>query len=154
MFGDEEFSLIYFQSDPMKAREIINAGADAILVDCEYNGKLARQRGFDTQINHNDPKQVRNVRVLNPTTEIMCRVNNDFGRTTEDQIEEAIISGADSIILPMVESREDVRRANSVIRGRAKLVIMIESQSGVNNLTSISTEPFAASICWTQRFKY
>ena len=48
MFGDEEFSLIYFQSDPAKAREIINAGADVILVDCEYNGKLARQRGFDT----------------------------------------------------------------------------------------------------------
>lgn len=68
---------------------------------------------------------------------IICRVNNDFEGTTEPQIESAIINGANSIIIPMVEDAKQIIRAISAIQGRAKLIIMIESQAGVENLEAL-----------------
>lgn len=74
----------------------------------------------------------------------MCRVNNDFEKTTEAQIETAISCGANTIVLPLTESVEHIIRAKAVIKHRAQLIVMIESQIGVDNFHDISKESFAA----------
>ena len=111
MFNSRDnLSLVYFTANPLKARDIIQAGADAIFVDCESLDKYDRQIGFNTEINNNTPDDVGLIRKINPSVHIICRVNNDFEGTTEPQIESAIINGANSIIIPMVEDAKQIIR--------------------------------------------
>ncbi len=144
MFSESGLSLVYFTSDPLKGRTILRSGADAVLVDCENIGKTKRQEGFDTEINYNRPEQVGSMRRMNPFAHIMCRVNNDFGATTEKQIEIAISCGVDTIVLPMTESTDDIVKANAIINDRVNLIIMIESQTGLENFSSMIGQKFEA----------
>lgn len=144
MFKENELSLVYFNSDPKKGRVVLDAGADALILDCENVGKSKRQEGFDTQINYNKPSQIKDMREANPNAHIMCRVNNANDITTETQIKIAISFGADTIVLPLTESAEQVRKINKVIEDNAKLIVMIETQKGVDNFSSISGEKFDA----------
>ena len=144
MFKDDQLSLVYFTSDPLIGRTMIKDGVDALLLDCETVGKNIRQKGFNTQINSNKPDQIEAMRAINPTAHIMCRVNNADDRSTEFQIQLAIKYGVNIIVLPLTESRDHVRKINKIINDRVKLIIMIETQKGVNNFKDISKEKFDA----------
>ncbi|MBC7512283.1 hypothetical protein H7142_01315 [Candidatus Saccharibacteria bacterium] len=133
MFEDDGLSLIYFTSDPVKGKRILESGANSLLLDCETSGKTARQQGFDTEINSNDPSQIKELRRVNPTAHIMCRVSNPEDPTVENQINTAINAGSNTIVLPITETALQIQRINKIIDGRANLIIMIETQIGVDN---------------------
>lgn len=61
----DNLSLVYFTANPLKARDIIQAGADAIFVDCESLYKYDRQVGFNTEINNNTPDDVGRIKNTN-----------------------------------------------------------------------------------------
>jgi hypothetical protein len=56
------FSMVYFSTQPIRIAEAVAAGVDTAMVDCEYIGKVDRQAGADTQINHDTIDDLRRVR--------------------------------------------------------------------------------------------
>jgi hypothetical protein len=119
------FSLFVFSVDPDVVREVTAAGVSGVIVDCEYRGKIARQAGYDTQINQYSIEHVRRVRAVTDKT-ILCRING-VGETTRAEIEQAIDCGADEILLPMVRTVAEVETALNIANGRCGVGIMVEN---------------------------
>ncbi len=123
------FSLIYFSTQPIRIAEAVAAGVDTAMVDCEYLGKVDRQAGADTQINHDTMDDLRRVRECTGA-HVACRINR-FHTATAGEIEEAIAAGADEIFLPMVRTVEEVENALGLVRGRRPLSILVETNDAV-----------------------
>ena len=68
------FSMIYFSTQPIRIAEAVAAGVDTAMVDCEYMGKVDRQAGADTQINHDTIDDLRRVRECTGAR-VACRIN-------------------------------------------------------------------------------
>jgi 2-keto-3-deoxy-L-rhamnonate aldolase RhmA len=135
--GPNTFSLIYFTANPIKAKSAFDAGVDAVLVDCENNGKEKGQTGYNTEINYHKPIDIAKVRDVNPKGRIFCRVNSAKTTSNFEDINMAINSGAEGIVLPLVESKEDIEKTNEIINKRALLIAMIETEAGYQNIEEI-----------------
>lgn len=132
-----KFSLIYFTADTDKAVAALNAGVDAVLIDCENKGKENRQTGFNTEINYHTPEDIRPIRQAAPSGRILCRVNAVSSGDFADEINAAFDAGASGIVLPMVETEDDVSIALDIVAGRGSLTVMVETEKGFQNLSSI-----------------
>ncbi len=132
--------LYLFFHDADYARAAAAAGVDGFVVDLESSGKDARQAGADTEINRNVPADVRRCREAVGDRRILCRVNNRPGEM-EREIEEVVAAGADEVFVPMVESIDDVRRAQQAIAGRVDLALMIETEWAVAHADRLAAEP-------------
>ena len=102
------FELLLFSTDPETVFRYTEAGVDGFIVDWESKGKEKRQSGADTEINHDTPEDLRRVRA-STASRVLCRLNQP-GPWTRDEIDEAVASGVDEILLPMVRSPEEVRQ--------------------------------------------
>lgn len=131
------FSLIYFTADPLKAKQAFGAGVEAILVDCENKDKEQRQNGYNTEINYNRPKDIAKMRQACPDGTILCRVNSARTETNAADINMAFDCGANGIVLPLVESKQDVEETLRIIDGRGALIAMIETETGYRNIDEI-----------------
>lgn len=132
--------LYLFFHDEAYARAAAAAGIDGFVVDLESSGKEARQAGADTEINRNVPADVYRCREAVGDRRILCRVNNRPGEM-EREIEEVVAAGADEVFVPMVESIDDVRRAQQAIAGRVDLALMIETEWAVAHADRLAAEP-------------
>ncbi|MHB0977124.1 MAG: aldolase/citrate lyase family protein [Candidatus Aquicultorales bacterium] len=135
------FELLLFATDSALIERAVKAGIDGIIVDWEFAGKERRQTDADTQINNDTLEDLVRVRSATPGT-VVCRING-FNPTTPEEIEAAVGAGADEILLPMVRSREEVTAALSIIDGRCKLGILVETSYAVANVDGFADLPLA-----------
>lgn len=119
------FELLLFVATPGMARAADDAGIDGLVIDWESRGKAERQTGYDTQINRQTPDDLRAVRAVTQLP-IVCRLN-PYGPWTPGEVEQAVIDGADEIMLPMVRGRDDVARTLDLASGRVPVGILIET---------------------------
>lgn len=125
--------LMYIANDPSIALIACKAGVDRIFIDLEINNKAERQRGHDTVISRHHASDIKAVRKVAPATQILCRINPLFpGSATE--IENAILYGADVIMLPMYTSIEEVGEFLSIVAGRAATCLLLENSAAVKIL--------------------
>lgn len=120
--------LLLFSSDPEIVRQAERGAVDGFVVDWENNGKRDRQRGFDTQVNHDTLEDLRRV-VEMTRRPVLCRVDNDSG--LEQSIEAAVEGGASEILLPMVRSPHEVDRALRLVADRARVGILVETNEAI-----------------------
>jgi hypothetical protein len=133
------FELIAFTTDPVRAKNVLAAGAAAVLVDWENQGKYQRQAGADTQINTDTWEDLVRLRraVSGP---VICRLNG-FHPGTQDELESAIVGGADEILLPMVRHSADVERVLEWANGRCHVGILIETMAAVAQAEQLGRLP-------------
>ena len=139
-------TLMYITNRPEVALIAQKAGVDRIWIDMEYIGKGMRQGGMDTVQNHHTIEDIKRLRPLVTTSELMVRVNPIHEATnaydsSENEIEEAIVAGADVIMLPFFKSKEEVKRFISCVNGRAKTQLLVETAEAVEKLDEILTVP-------------
>ena len=104
-------------------------GVDALVVDCEQRGKHVRQQAYDTEINCWHPRDCAVVRSAAPSLTVICRLDSwrQRGDHVLAQAREAVAAGAHEIILPMVESLDEVQRVLDEVADRAAVGIMLET---------------------------
>lgn len=131
--------LIVFVADAQRARDVLAAGADAVIVDWEWKDKDERQRGADTEINRFGLAELQAVRGAT-NGHVICRVNgmNAGGR---EEIQSAIDAGADEIFLPMARSVEEVEELLELVNARAKASILIETVDAVHLAPQLGQMP-------------
>jgi len=126
---DREFKLILFSTDPSLIARAVAAGVDSIIVDWENIGKGTRQVFADTQINHDTLDDLKRVR-KSTEAQVICRVNQ-WGSWTRKEIEDAIEAGANEILLPMVQTMEEVERVLDQANDRCGVGILVETRAAI-----------------------
>lgn len=118
------------------------AGVDRIFVDMEYIGKDERQKGLNTVMSHHTIEDVAAVRKAVKKAELLVRVNpiheatSDY-TSSEEEINAAIEAGADIVMLPYFKTIDEVRRFIGIVNGRAKAMLLLETESAMQNVDRI-----------------
>ncbi len=119
--------LFYITNNPDIALTAQNAGVDRIFVDMEYMGKEERQPNMDTVKNHHSVEDVRKLRSVLDSAELLVRVN-PIHANSKTEINDVIEAGADVIMLPMWKSAEEVRQFINFVNARAKTLLLLETE--------------------------
>lgn len=135
-------TLMYITNNPTIATIAQQAGVDRIWVDMEYIGKEERQAGMNTVKSFHTVEDIKALRPIVTSSELLVRINPIHDATaeyksTEEEIENTITAGADVIMLPMFKTKADVERFIKAINGRVKTVLLFETAESVKNIDEI-----------------
>ena len=133
--------LFVFTVDPVRAHDVVAAGAAGVIVDWERRGKARRQQGQDTQINEDTAADLVAVRSATGGR-VLCRVNG-AGPWTADEVALAAELGADEVLLPMVRTPADVDAALRAAAGRCGVGILVETEDAVRCVDALAERPLA-----------
>lgn len=126
-------TLMYITNSPEKATQALDAGVDRIFVDLEKLGKHERQRGLDTVKSDHSISDVAVLREALPDAEILVRIN-PIGGHSQQEVEDVIRAGADLIMLPMFTTSEEVEALIDLVRGRARINLLLETPQALVRL--------------------
>ena len=126
---------MYITNDPKIAMIAQDAGVDRVWVDMEYKGKEDRQAGMNTVKSMHTVEDVRRLRPLLTSSALQVRINPLDG-DSEKEVNDVIAAGADYIMLPMFKTREDVESFISLVGGRAKTILLLETAEAAESLES------------------
>jgi len=126
-------TLMYITNDPRIAAIAQDAGVDRVWVDMEYKGKEERQAGMNTVKSKHTVDDVKKLRPLLTNSALQVRVN-PIDQDSEREIEEVIAAGADYIMLPMYKTKKEAERFISLVGGRAKTILLLETKEAAENI--------------------
>ena len=135
-------TLMYITNNPLTASIAQKAGVDRIWIDMEYIGKEERQAGMNTVKSFHTIEDIKAVRPIVTTSELMVRVNplheaTKFYCSSKEEIDATIENGADVIMLPMFKTRADAEQFVEYVGGRAKVQLLLETAEAAANIDDI-----------------
>lgn len=135
-------TLMYITNNPKIAAIAQQAGVDRVWVDMEYIGKEIRQAGMNTVKSFHTVDDIKALRPIITSSELLVRVNPIHDATnkycsSEQEIGDTIAAGADVIMLPMFKTANEVARFVKAVDGRAKTVLLFETAEAVENIDDI-----------------
>lgn len=139
-------TLMYITNNPVTAQIAQKAGVDRIWIDMEYIGKGTRQGGMDTVQNHHTIEDIKRLRPVVTSAELMVRVNPIHEATVDysdsiAEIDKAIQAGADVLMLPYFKTVDEVQKFVSYVNGRAKTQLLVETAEAVDQIDKILEVP-------------
>ena len=121
--------LMLFTNNVSMARAAYNSKIDRVVIDLEQRGKSARQQGYHLEINDHKIEDIRKIKKEVPI-KVMCRLN-PLNDDSEKEIEEALIAGADVLMLPMFRTLMEVNQFLEITRKRAKTSLLFETKEAL-----------------------
>jgi len=118
------------------AREI---GIEHLMVDLEIIGKRERQGHLDTVISDSSPELITSIRKAAPDSRIMVRVN-PLNRESQAEIDEVIIRGATSIMIPMFKSADELKMFYEFVNKRVPIIPLIETKCALTDIAKIALD--------------
>ena len=129
-------TLMYITNQPAVAEIAQKAGVDRIFLDLEHIGKSLRQGGMDTVQSSHTIEDIKNVRKVIDSSELLVRCNPIY-EGSEQEIEDIIAAGADVIMLPYFKTAEEAKRFISMVNGRAKVNLLVETPGALECIDDI-----------------
>lgn len=138
--------LMYITNLPAIARIAQAAGVDRIFVDMEYIGKTERQGGMDTVQCHHTLEDLAAIRSVVTESKVLVRCNPIHGASddhtgSDAEINGIVSGGADIIMLPYFKSPEEVRTFLTLVDGRARTCLLVETPEAVERIDEILALP-------------
>ncbi len=136
-------TLMYITNNTEIAKIAQTAGVDRIWVDMEYIGKEERQAGMNTVKSHHTIEDIAQLRPIVKESTLMARVNplheasKDYC-SSKEEIDNAILAGAEVLMLPMFKTRKDVETFVEYVNGKAKVQILLETAEAAQNVEEIT----------------
>lgn len=134
-------NLFYITNDPEIAKIAEMYGVDRIWVDLETLGKEERQKNLNTVKSHHSISDIATIKPQLTFSEMLVRVN-PWNDNSVAEINEVIDAGADIIMLPMWKSKLEVENFLSVVAGRCKTTLLLETKEAVNCIDDVLTLDF------------
>lgn len=128
--------LIYITNDPEFALNAEKAGVDRIMVDLEVIGKQERQGHLDTVMSNNSIEDIVKIRRVLKSSKLQVRIN-PMHVNSEIEINGVIEAGAEIIMLPMFSTFEQVKEFISIVDGRAKTTLLLETVAALARIDQI-----------------
>lgn len=136
----KKLDLYVFYSNDKLTKKSIDAGATGIVVDWENTTlKKYRQSLYSTQINKHDISTLKSAKEINSDV-LICRVNGG-DQMRREEIDLAIDNGANEIMVPMIRNEKQIESVLCMINGRAKCIVMIETEDAVRMVYEIDQFP-------------
>lgn len=132
--------LMYLTNDPQVAAIAQTAGVDRIFLDLELRGKEERQGHLDTVISHHSIEDVRRLKAVLTSAQLLVRVNSMY-TGSEAEINKVIADGADIVMLPYFKTVKEVSDFVSVCKGRVKTCLLFETPEAVEHIDEILAVP-------------
>lgn len=129
-------SLMYITNRKEIAKIAEKCGVDWIFIDLEINGKDKRQGNLDTVISHHSIDDVKNIKQVLNKAELLVRVNPIY-RDSKDEIDKVVNYGADIIMFPFFNTKEEVESYVNFVNGRTKTCLLLETPQAVKNIDEI-----------------
>ena len=126
-------TLMYITNKPAVAAIAQDAGVDRIWVDLEYKGKEDRQAGMNTVKSKHTVADVAALRPIVTRSALMVRIN-PIDADSRAEIDAVVTAGADYIMLPMFKTPEEVKTFLSLVGGRAKTMLLLETKEAEERL--------------------
>lgn len=123
-------------NDTEIARFVTSHGVDRLFIDLEWMGKDVRQKGLDTWKSRHSFGDVSRLREAVPNAHLLVRVNPPHMGTAAE-VEEAVARGADSVMLPMIQSIDEVAQFVDCLAGRAEAVPLIETKAALDAIPAM-----------------
>ena len=112
------------------------AGVDRIFLDMESIGKAQRQCGMDTVLSSHTIDDIRNIKHIITSSELLVRCNSVYDGSKEE-IDAIVDAGADVIMLPFFRTADEVERFLGYVDGRAVTCLLFETPQAVENVDEI-----------------
>lgn len=128
--------LMYITNDIEVAKIAQKYGVDRIWIDLETLGKEERQGHIDSVKSNHSIEDIKKIKPLLNTSEMLVRVNPINDRSIEE-INQVIEAGADMIMLPMWKSLQDVKTFLEIVKGRVKTTLLLETKEAVECLDEV-----------------
>ncbi|MDD2457664.1 MAG: aldolase/citrate lyase family protein [Eubacteriales bacterium] len=132
--------LMFFTNSPRFAKAAEACRIDFVVIDLEIIGKLERQGHKDTRISHHVLSDITPVRQVLRHTPLMVRINPVHEQTAHE-IESALQQGADILMLPFFKTLAEVQTFLTLVRGRAKAYLLLETKEAEAILDDILDLP-------------
>lgn len=133
--------LMYITNDPDVARIAVNAGVDRIFIDMEVLGKAERQGNLDSVKSHHVPGDIARVRqAIGDRGSIIARID-PLNPASREQIDASVANGADMLMLPMWKTPAEAARFISLIGGRCKAQLLLETAEAAENIAEAARLP-------------
>lgn len=127
---------LFITDDPATAAYVDACGVERVFIDLETLGKQERQGRFDTVISRHDERNIGPVKRSVRRAEVMVRLNPPHPGS-EREIDAAIDAGADSLMLPMFRTANEVRTFCRLVRGRLPVIPLVETADALRNLRDV-----------------
>lgn len=111
-------------------------GVDRIWIDLETLGKEERQKGMNTVKSNHSIEDVRIIKPLLSTSEMLVRIN-PWNKNSVQEINDVISAGADIIMLPMWKSVTEVSKFLTTVNRRCKTTLLLETKEAVECLDDV-----------------
>ncbi len=132
--------LIQITNDPAFAQRCDALGGFRLFVDLERLGKAERQAGRNTFISAHQLDDVARIRAVLRRSPLMVRVN-PLHEGTADEVDAVLARGADSLMLPMFEGREQLAAFSRIVAGRAPIVPLMETAAALESVSEWAATP-------------
>jgi len=116
--------------DPDIACYASENGVDRLFVDLEYMGKDVRQKDMASWKSKQTLEDVTKIREAAPEGHVLVRIN-PLHDGTKAELDEAIARGADSIMLPMFRSTDELARFFDLLGDRAEALPLVETNDAL-----------------------
>jgi 2-keto-3-deoxy-L-rhamnonate aldolase RhmA len=147
MTQSSQMKLMLITGDPAIAAFAIRSGVDRVFVDLETIGKQERQGHKDTWISAHSMESVGAVRkALGADKDSLLVRLNPLYEGSPDEVEEALARGADFLMLPMFRRADEVARFADLVRGRAKVIPLLETREAAAEIENIVRVPGLSEI--------
>lgn len=137
--------LIYITNKPEVALIAQSNGVQRIMVDLETLGKDERQKNMNSVKSHHIIEDVAQIAKVLTTSKLLVRVN-PWNENSENEIEAVIAAGADSIMLPMWKSTEEVDAFLKLVDRRVETTLLLETREAVECLDDVLEHPLIDNI--------
>ena len=135
-------TLMYITNNVTVAEIAQKAGVDRVWVDMEFIGKEERQAGMNTVKSRHTIEDIARLRPIVKQATLMTRVNPLHKATkdycsSKEEIENAILAGAEVVMLPMFKTRGEAEEFVSLVGGRAKTQPLVETAEAAASIEEI-----------------
>lgn len=134
-------NLFYITNDLEIAKIAEMYGVDRIWIDLETLGKEERQKNLNTVKSHHSISDIATIKPQLTFSEMLVRVN-PWNENSVAEINAVIDAGADIIMLPMWKSKAEVENFLSVVAGKCKTTLLLETKEAVDCIDDVLTLDF------------
>ena len=138
-------NLIYITNRPEIALIAEENGVQRIMVDMETLGKEERQKNMNSVKSHHTLEDVAAIAKVLTKSKLLVRINPWHEGSTAE-IEAVIAAGADSIMLPMWKSAEEVDCFLKAVNGRVGTTLLLETKEAEACLDAVLEHPLIGDI--------
>ena len=124
----------------MLAEYAESTGVQRIMIDLERDGKFERQGHLDTLISQHNFDDIQPVKASLKQAELIVRLN-PLSANSRQEVESALASGADILMLPMFDNAAQVAEFVQLVGGRAGVMPLVETYAAALDITNVAALP-------------